>query len=358
MIRFPFRCCLLAFAFSLHAVPDADYERKNYTIREGDLITIPLELKVPSERWETRLINADTLSLVSEKTTKQKVELVLKGIAPGLGRLEAVLIRRSQVVSRVYFFIQVERKQTGTDPGKAPVTGNTNDSDGDKGSPGEADFEVARRMLEQGYHAEAARYFRLFRQQYPQSPLVHSAQVYEGQAHFEEKKYSAALAVLQSLPPTAPPEVRQLAALWEANSLDALKRDDQAVSAYLRALTPGGDPEISIRARIGLALHYSSRGKYTLAGMQFNLLFEFEGKQKKEGSGYLLALYYAARMYDLTPVIRDIDKAYTYYRQFLDASLKYLADEKNAAKLGFMNRLRQDAQTRLDYLKANFIDFR
>jgi len=335
-------------------------ETRKLSLRKGERLTLPLLLQRTVDHWEPRLITSGVLKQESVREHADRVELVFLALRTGTARLEATLIRSGRVVKRIYYFITVTETKKIKMPGKQRSAGTAKKDvqKGDKAVPGAKDFAIGRQMFERGYYSDSARYFRLFRKQYPGSPLAPRSVVYEGQSYFSSAQYSRALTTLRSVS-RGGGKVKQLAALWEGYTLDALGRGDEAVGAFMRALIPGGDPEISIRARTGLALHYAKRKKYTLAHMQFRVLFETGvGGNKKKNSGYLLALYYAGRFYDRTPVVRDINAAYKYYEKFTRLAYAVLPAEKNPRLKNLLSRMYGDSRKRMAFLKKNFLDFR
>ena len=344
--------------------PQEITEKRKLTLRQGERLTLPLPLQSSADQWEPRLITRGVLKKESAKNYKDRLELVFLANRIGTARLEATLIRSGRVLKRIYFFISVTKAavKKPTKGFAANPSGSRGDKKDGKEAAGAKDFAIGRQMFERGFYPDASRYFRLFRKQYPKSPLVPRAKVYEGQSFFSSGDYSRALSSLRSLKKAAT-DVKQLAALWEGYTLDALGRGDSAVGAFMRALILGGDPEITIRARTGLALHYAKKKKYRLAHMQFRVLFETGipaagGNTKKKNSGYLLALYYAGRFYDRTPVVRDINAAYKYYSSFVKLVGPILPGEKNPRLKNLLSRMYRDSVQRMAFLKKNFLDYR
>lgn len=356
---------LLLFILILFQVPimAQQYERINFprpgkTIAVGQKITLMLA-EGDNGRWETHVI---TKALISIRTNRSKgrLQLEVSLLKQGLARLEAVLIRDNRVERRRYYFFRISPRGTGSKAQQQTNKQGREDPDKDK-QPAEdrEQFAFARKIHDDGYYGEAARAFRIFRSRFPKSDLIPRAWLFEGQAQFHRKRYRNALEAFLKAAAAGDGDTKSRALLWVGRTHDALGNDEQAVRSFLGALQMGGNPEIDIRARTGLALHYAKKKKYSLARKQFQRLFYLYRNKGKKSLGYLLALYYAAHFYDRYPVTRDLDQAHRHYRSFLKLLPEHINSKNiSATTRSLLRRLKRTAGEREQYLRRNFIDYR
>ncbi len=336
--------CALAAGMALES-----FEQKTLQVRVGDLVTIPLEPLAGGD-WEHRLITPSLMTILSNRRLDDRIELVIKAVAEGTGRIETARIVSNRVVLRRYFFLKIARRDTALTRTNQSAQTNGADLPRDgKESAEDRDFSHAVRVYEEGEYDEAVHALDLFVRRYPRSPRLALARVYAGQARFSQGKYEQALADFKSAAASEDERVRLLASMWTGNTAEALGRLDDAVEAFMNAMSPQY-PDIDIRARTGLAVTYGRRGKLAMADAQFARIFRLYAATREQNAGYLPALYHAASFYDRNA--REAEAAVRYYREFLD-----LATRSGQASTALRRQI-LEARARLEWLRKHYTDYR
>ena len=84
------------------------FEQKTIEVRVGDLVTLPLQ-PLAGGSWEHRLITPALLMILSNRRLDDRMELLVKALAEGTGRIETVRIVSNRVVLRKYSFSGLQR---------------------------------------------------------------------------------------------------------------------------------------------------------------------------------------------------------------------------------------------------------
>ena len=346
---------LLCLSFPFVAIAAEEVEQRTVQATIGDLVTLPFEL-VAGKLWEHRLLTPDLVRIETNRRLADRTELVLAMRGLGRGRLEAVQIEGNRVTVRRYYFFEIKAKDAGQTARTNGEAGGTNEAARPARETAETrDFDFAVRVYEDGEYDEALHAFAIFRNKYPKSVQIPLAHVYEGQARFSQKKYAAALTSFKSAATTQDERLRALASLWVGNAADALGQGNLAVTSFMNAF---GEqyPDIDIRARTGLAIHYARKGKTALADGQFKRLFRLYAATREQNSGYLPALFHAASFYDREG--QDAEAAVRYYREYVALAERSLASAAiDEMARNALRRQTREAKARIDFLNRNYLDY-
>ena len=341
----------------INSILFSNYERKNIVMNLGEKLTITLK-EGPSEKWETRVVDKDMIKVIEQNRTNKRFEIILQMVKKGLARFEAVLISKRMVKKRVYYFIKVnENKKDDKKTKKKSIDNKDNQLDTKKKKELSVrrDLNFAIKLFDMGYYTDAARALRLFRKKHKASSYDGESYLYEARSKYENKLYTSSVALLKQALKTSDQRIKFLAHLWMGYSYLAMNMDDNTLNSFLSALTGLSYPDVDIQARTGLALYYARNKRFKMARKQFEFL---KGYKSKDIS-YVLALFYAGRFFDSYQGVRDIDKAYSYYKKFLKLSADILLKSQMSSRIvSQLKKHRKRAEKQASFLKRNFIDYR
>jgi len=331
------------------------FEQKTIEVRVGDLVTLPLQ-PLAGGSWEHRLITPALLTILSNRRLDDRMELLVKALAEGTGRIETVRIVSNRVVLRKYFFFRIaKRSSVAVTNAQTDLTNGTDMPRDGKESAEDRDFSQAQRVYEEGEYDEALRAFELFVRRYPRSSRLGLVKLYAGQSRYALGQYQQALADFRIAGSSEDERVRLLASMWTGHAAEASGNLDEAVEAFMNAMSPQ-HPDIDIRARTGLAVTYGRRGRLALAGAQFTRIFRLYAATRRQNPGYLPALYHAARFYDRDA--RDAESAVRLYREFLELAQDSLRSSSSPVGMPELSRQTAEVRARLAWLRANYTDYR
>lgn len=346
-------CVLFLGSIGLGALES--FEQKTLEVRIGDLVTLQLQ-PLAGGSWEHRLITPSLITILSNRRMDDRMELLVKALGEGMGRIETVRIVSNRVVLRKYFFFKIAKRSETSSTNNLTNSTNALDSSRDgKESPEDRDFSQALRVYEEGEYEEALRAFEFFIRRYPRSPRLGLGKLYAGQSRYALGLHQQALADFKSAGSSEDERVRLLAFMWSGHAAEALGNLDDAVEGFMNAMSPQY-PDIDIRARTGLAVTYGRRGKLALAGAQFSRIFKLYAATKRQNPGYLPALYHAARFYDRDA--RDAESAVRLYREFLELAVEADGRFSKLSGLPDLSRQVSEARARIAWLRANYTDYR
>jgi TolA-binding protein len=122
-------------------------------------------------------------------------------------------------------------------------------------------FSVAERSFQDGLYDVARSKLQEFLTANPKSPSVPQARWLLGQCLYFNAQYAKALDIFKSPPANLPPDLAAGYPFWEAETLLALNRSKEAITAYEKWLPQWPKDPLAPQARLGLARAYLAEGR-------------------------------------------------------------------------------------------------
>jgi len=351
-----------SFSFSLQATTKQDifkFERKNFTVEVGNRFSFSLP-EGEKGKWTLEVINKKMIKIVKREKNNDVLNITLSLIKVGSARLEAVLIKKNRVQLRRYYFLKIVPAKV-----KKVALKIKDDLDGKNKVKKKIhtialrDFQLAKSIMDSGFYLEASRAFEVFTEKHPKSDLVELADIYRGKGFYRSGDISKALSFFKKGASSKKNRIKYLSSLWAGYCYGKLNQNAKAIRSFIFAMGGRAFPDIDIRARTGLALFYAGQKKYKLAARQFEKILFFMKIRKSKGSSYLFAFYYAAEFYESYSSIRDINKAASLYREFIQKTeLKLKNGEVKGLTGEQLKHLLKNGRVRLSYLTKNYLNYR